>query len=135
MNAQLARGIRVSLNSNLSSRHHNEVWIKDGYAIIDASPVDFEPLNRLMRYVTLKAGHFEVNYGDAHFRRTDNGNAMYNPLVGNYIMDAFVPQIGGELYLRGRGLAQGAFVMGGVTNGEEKGMVQKAAQRSPRTAG
>ena len=53
-----------------------------------------------MKYVTLRVGHFEINYGDAHFRRTDNGNAMYNPLVGNYILDAFTTEIGGEAYLR-----------------------------------
>src|SRR5687768_13202626 len=30
MNAQLAPGIRVALTSYLSSRHHNETWVKDG---------------------------------------------------------------------------------------------------------
>jgi len=133
--AQLAKGIRVSMTAYLSARHHNEAWVKDGYLQVDESPLDVPALNTLMQYVTIKAGHFEINYGDAHFRRTDNGNAMYNPLVGNYILDAFVPQIGGEVYLRGRGLARGAFVMGGVTNGEEKGMVQKATQRSPAFLG
>ena len=44
----------------------------------------------------MKVGHFEINYGDAHFRRTDNGNAMYNPFVGNLIMDAFTTEIGGR---------------------------------------
>ena len=42
----------------------------------------------------------EINYGDAHFRRSDNGNAIYNPFVGNYIMDAFTTEIGGEVYLK-----------------------------------
>ena len=44
--------------------------------------------------------HMEINYGDAHFRRSDNGNALYNPFVGNYIMDAFTTEIGGEVYLK-----------------------------------
>jgi hypothetical protein len=135
VNVQLAKGVRVALTSYLSSRHHNEVWIKDGYAIIDASPVDFEPLNRLMRYVTLKAGHFEINYGDAHFRRTDNGNAMYNPLVGNYIMDAFTTEVGGEAYVHGRGMLEGAFVMGAVTNGEVRGTILNPAKRAPAYIG
>jgi hypothetical protein len=52
-------------------------------------PIPLPPLETLMKYVALKVGHFEINYGDAHFRRTDNGNAMYNPFVGNLIMDAF----------------------------------------------
>jgi hypothetical protein len=135
VNAQIARGVRVAMTSYLSARHHNETWVKDGYLLIDDSPLDFAPLNKLMQYVTVKAGHYEINYGDAHFRRTDNGNAMYNPLVGNYILDAFTTQVGGEVYVRPAGLAKGLFVMGAVTNGEEKGMVQNAAKRSPAFIG
>ena len=44
LNAQLAPGIRVALTSYLSSRHHNETWVKDGYLQIDESPIDFVPL-------------------------------------------------------------------------------------------
>ncbi|MHB1263836.1 MAG: hypothetical protein ACYC1S_05375 [Gemmatimonadaceae bacterium] len=127
LNAQLAKGIRVAMTQYLSSRHHAETWAKDGYLLIDASPIDFAPLNEVMKYVTIKAGHFEVNYGDGHFRRTDNGNAMYNPLVGNYILDAFTTQVGGEVYLR----AKGAFLMGSVTNGEVRGTILNAAKRAP----
>jgi hypothetical protein len=119
------------MTSYLSSRHHNETWVKDGYLQVDASPIDFAPLNTLMNYVTVKAGHFEINYGDAHFRRTDNGHSAYNPLVGNYIMDAFTTQVGTEVYLRGRGRLEGAFVMGGMTNGEVRGMTLNAQRRSP----
>jgi hypothetical protein len=98
LNAQLAPGIRVALTSYLSSRHHNETWVKDGYIQIDESPIDFVPLKALMQIVTVRVGHMEINYGDAHFRRSDNGNAIYNPFVGNYIMDAFTTEVGGEVY-------------------------------------
>src|SRR5262249_59623443 len=40
LNTQLAPGIRVALTSYLSSRHHNETWVKDGYIQIDQSPID-----------------------------------------------------------------------------------------------
>jgi hypothetical protein len=83
-------------------------------------------LENLMKVVTLRLGHFEVNYGDAHFRRSDNGNAMYNPFVGNYIMDAFTTEIGGEVYTR----AKGFMAMGGVTGGEIRGNVTKPDSRS-----
>ena len=73
----------MQLTTYLSSRHHNETWVKDGYMLIDKSPIPLPPLKKLMKYVTVKVGHFEINYGDAHFRRSDNGNAMYNPFVGN----------------------------------------------------
>jgi len=135
VNAQLAKGIRVAMTGYLSARHHNETWVKDGYLLIDDSPIDFTPLNTLMQYVTVKAGHFEINFGDAHFRRTDNGNAMFNPLVGNYIMDAFTTSVGGEVYLRGRGLTEGLFAMGGVTNGEVRGTILNPQRRSPAFLG
>ena len=127
LNGQLAKGIRVAMTTYSSSRHHNETWVKDGYLLVDASPIDWTPLNGIMKYVTIKAGHFEVNYGDAHFRRTDNGNGIRNPLVGNYIMDAFTTEVGGEIYVR----ANGFLAMAGLTGGESRGMIAKPEQRAP----
>jgi hypothetical protein len=127
VNAQLAPGIRVALTSYLSSRHHQETWVKDGYLLIDESPIDVAPLNTLMKYVTVKAGHFEINYGDAHFRRSDNGNAMYNPFVGNLILDAFTTEVGGEIYAR----ANGFLAMFGVTGGEIRGNILAPDDRGP----
>ena len=127
LNGQLARGIRVAMTTYSSARHHNETWVKDGYLLVDASPIDWKPLNSLMKYVTLRAGHFEINYGDAHFRRSDNGNSIRNPLVGNYIMDAFTTEVGGEVYVR----ANGFLAMGGITGGESRGMITSPDKRSP----
>jgi len=127
LNAQIAKGIRVSMTTYSSSRHHSETWVKDGYLLVDASPIDWAPLNIAMQFLTIRAGHFEINYGDAHFRRTDNGNSIRNPLVGNYIMDAFTTEVGGELYLR----VNGFLAMAGITGGESRGMITKADQRSP----
>ena len=127
LNGQLAKGIRVAMTTYSSARHHNETWVKDGYLLVDASPIDWQPLNNIMKYVTIRAGHFEVNYGDAHFRRSDNGNSIRNPLVGNYIMDAFTTEVGGEVYLR----AKGFMAMGGVTGGESRGMITSPEKRSP----
>jgi hypothetical protein len=105
--------------------------VKDGYILIDESPIDLKPLTRLMQYVTLKVGHFEINYGDAHFRRTDNGNGVYNPFVGNYIMDAFTTEIGAELYLR----RDDIIAMGSVTGGEIHGSVLSPGRRAPAYIG
>jgi hypothetical protein len=131
LNAQLAPGIRVALTSYLSSRHHNETWVKDGYLQMDQSPIDFIPLKALMEIVTVRVGHFEINYGDAHFRRSDNGNAIYNPFVGNYIMDAFTTEIGGEVYLK----TSGVVAMAAVTAGELRGTVLTPGQRGPSYIG
>src|SRR5476651_2112567 len=75
LNVQLAKGVRVAVETYASARHHQETWVKDGYFLIDASPIDNALLDQLMQYVTLKVGHFEINYGDQHFRRTDNGQS------------------------------------------------------------
>ena len=75
----------------------------------------------------MKAGHFEINYGDAHFRRADNGNGIYNPFVGNLILDAFTTEVGAEAYLR----AKGFIAMAALTGGEIKGNILTPDDRSP----
>lgn len=126
-NAQLAPGIRVQMTSYLSSRHHNETWVKDGFIQIDESPFDFDVFNTLMKYTTVKIGHFEVNYGDFHFKRSDNGQAIYNPLVGNAIMDAFTTEVGAEAIFQRNGF----FAVGAITNGEIRGQLARPADRDP----
>jgi hypothetical protein len=131
LNAQLAPGIRVTLTSYLSSRHHNETWVKDGYIQIDQSPIDWAPAKMLFEIATLRVGHMEINYGDSHFRRSDNGNALYNPFVGNYIMDAFTTEIGGEAYLK----VGSVIAMAAITGGEIRGTVLTPEQRGPAFIG
>ena len=98
LDVQLDDGIRVSLENYMSSRHHSEFWVKGGYIQIDKLPMLGNP-QWFTDLVRVKIGHMQINYGDQQFRRTDNGNAIYNPFVGNYIMDAFATEIGGEVYL------------------------------------
>jgi len=131
VNAQLAPGIRVAMTSYLSARHHQESWVKDGFLLIDASPIDNALLNRIMRYTTLKVGHFQLDYGDGQARRSDNGNSIYNPFIGNYILDAFTTEIGAEAYVRSNGLIG----MLGVTGGEVHGQVSAPQSRSVATLG
>jgi len=131
LHAQLAPGIRVALDSYVSSRHHNEFWVKGGYLQVDESPIDLPVLNTLMQYMTIKAGMFQLNYGDAHFRRSDNGNALHNPFVENHILDSFNTEIGTEVYFRtGPWMA-----MVGVTDGVNKGGVNVPDQRGPAYLG
>jgi hypothetical protein len=126
LNMQLADGIRVALTSYMSSKHHQEFWVKDGYALIDKSPIDHPILNTIMKYTTLKMGHFETNFGDQHFRRSDNGNGMFNPFVGNFIIDAFTTEVGGEVYFRDRGV----LAMVGVNSGTINGGITTPANRT-----
>jgi hypothetical protein len=132
IDVQLADGVRVSLISYMSSHHHNEFWVKGGYFQIDkVGFMGSEFLNNLWKNLTLKVGHMEINYGDAHFRRSDGGNTFYNPFIENNIMDAFTTEIGGELYWQ----KDGIITMIGVTDGEIQGSVSKPGDRSPSIYG
>lgn len=119
MDVQLAAGIRLNLTSYLSSRHHNETWVKGGYIQFDQLPFKGTLWKDIMSVTTIKIGHMEVNYGDQHFRRSDGGQTMYNPFIENYILDAFTTEIGGEVLVRNNGL----FGMFGVSNGMIKGNI------------
>jgi hypothetical protein len=129
MDVQLADGIRLNLVTYLSARHHNEAWVKGGYIQFDKLPFRGQFWDQLMNVVTLKVGHMEINYGDAHFRRSDGGSTLYNPFMENYIVDAFTTEIGGEVYAR----AGAFFGMVGITNGEIKGNVyaDTATEKDP----
>ena len=115
---QLGDGMSLNLTSYLSARHHNETWVKGGYIQFDKFPFLHSAFfDNLMKYATLKVGHMEINYGDAHFRRSDNGSAIYNPFADNNIMDEFTTEIGFEVDVQHNGL----LAVAGVTNGEIKG--------------
>jgi hypothetical protein len=115
IDVQLDRGLRMHLRTYLSSRHHAEAWVKGGYLQVDRLDFIREGfLDELMDHVTVKVGHMEINYGDAHFRRSDNGQAIYNPFVGNYLMDSFTTEVGGEVYYQNNGF----LAMVGLTNGK-----------------
>ncbi|MFT7605537.1 MAG: hypothetical protein ACI8VT_003132 [Saprospiraceae bacterium] len=120
IDVQLADGIRVSLENYMSSAHHSEFWVKGGYIQIDKLPM-FDNPQWFSDFVRVKIGHFQPNYGDQQFRRSDNGNAIYNPFVGNYIMDAFATEIGGEVYIFP---AEGFTGMIGMTAGLIKGDIK-----------
>lgn len=120
---QIADGIRVCLENYMSSRHHSEFWVKGGYIQIDKISSIFENSSWFDNNLRVKIGHFQPNFGDMQFRRTDGGNAMFNPFVENYIYDAFTTEIGGEIYVF-PGASKNLMIMGGMTSGFINGNVE-----------
>lgn len=123
LDVQLTDGVRMHLRTFLSSRHHTEAWVKGGHVQIDK--LDFiSPgfLSGVMNMARIRIGLDEINYGDAHFRRTDNARALYNPFSGNYIMDAFSTEAFGEIYV----LKSGFIGMIGISNGKLNQSVVKS---------
>ena len=124
LDVALYDGVSMHLRTYLSSRHHNEPYVKGGYFQIDK--LDFIQegfLGDLMSHTTIKIGHMENNYGDTHFRRTDNAEAIYNPFVGNLIMDSFTTEVGAEVYYN---TGNGFFGMLGFTNGKLNQSVEES---------
>ncbi|MDR6844041.1 hypothetical protein [Flavobacterium granuli] len=112
--AQLFDGVRVNLDIYLASRHHSNTYVKGGYLQIDK--LDFikkDFLADVMKYTTIKIGQMENNFGDAHFRSSDNGNTIRNAFVGNNIMNSFGTEMGMEVYYQRNGWVS----MIGATNG------------------
>ncbi len=130
LDVELYDGINLHLRTYLSSRHHPEPYVKGGYIQIDKLNFIRQGfLEETMKYMTIKIGHMENNYGDAHFRRSDNALALYNPFVGNYIMDAFTTEVGAEVYYQ----RNGWLAMVGATNGKLNQGTNNPGKTSPST--
>jgi hypothetical protein len=126
----LADGIHLNVGLYLSTRHHNETWVRGGYLQFDKLPFKGQFWSDIMQYTTIRIGQMEINYGDQHFRRTDGGHALYNPFIENYIVDAFATEIGGEVYVQKGCL----FGMVGLTNGMLKASIDSLANTTQNGA-
>ena len=128
LDVQLYDGVRMHLRTYLSSRHHPEPYVKGGYIQIDKLDFISEGfMENVMKDVRIIVGHMENNYGDAHFRRTDNAQAIYNPFVGNLIMDGFTTEVGAEVYY----FKKGFIGMLGLTNGKLNQGVDNPGKTDP----
>lgn len=96
----LADSVNVYAELYLSSKHHpGQVMDREGWVRIGRLPEgwDFLHLNGLFKYIDIKAGHFEVDFGNQHLTRSDNAQVQRNPLIGNYVVDPNTVQAGLEI--------------------------------------
>ncbi len=115
--AKVMKGFNTKLEVMLSSHHHNETYVKGGYATIDN--LDFITpgfLQGLMNDLTVKVGVDDINFGDYHYRRTDNADVFRNPFILNTGVEAYMQA--GFVELLYRIPAANMFVMYGITNGQ-----------------
>ena len=117
INAKIMSGFNVKLQTMLASHHHNETYVKGGYATIDN--LDFIApgfLSGFMKDATIKIGVNDINYGDDQYRRTDNANVMKNPFINNLAVDA--ADQGTHIEVLYRIPAISSFAVVGITNGQ-----------------
>lgn len=134
LDIQLYDGVRLHMRTYLSSRNHSEAWVKGGYLQMDK--LDFIKegfLKNFMDVATIRVGMDEFGYGDLVYRRTDNARGIFNPFVGNYIMDPFSTEPFGELIIQKDWLI-GLF---GLTNGKlnQRVTVTPASDNKPSIYG
>lgn len=121
-NSNLADGIYLNFELYLASRHHNETWVKGGFLQLEKLPfLKWDFVDEIMKYTTIKVGQFDVNYGDAHYRRSDGGLTFYNPFMENHIMDEFATEIGAEVDVH----ISDFTIVGAITNGQLNPTLQK----------
>jgi hypothetical protein len=122
LNTYLADGVTLNFTLYLASKHHNETWVKGGFIQFDKLPfIKLDLLDDIMKFTTIKMGAMEVNYGDAHYRRSDGGNAIYNPFMENYIMDEFATEVGAEADFH----IKDFIAVAAITDGELNGNLQQ----------
>jgi hypothetical protein len=93
-------GIGVFTELYLSSKHHQgQVYDHEGYLFLDRLPKSWDKLglNKVFQYLDVKAGHFELDYGNLRYFRSDNGQVARNSLIGNYVIDPNTVEGGFEL--------------------------------------
>jgi hypothetical protein len=114
--ASLADGVSLLLRTYLSSRHHNEAWVMGGVVQMDnLNFISDGFMSGIMDVSHIRVGYDMPNYGDTHFRRSDNGRVVNNEFVGNYIMDSFTTEPFAELAIMPENGFIGVF---GLTNGD-----------------
>ena len=115
--AKVMSGFNVKLQTMLASHHHNDTYVKGGYATIDN--LDFVTpgfLSEFMRNATIKIGVNDINYGDDQYRRTDNANVMRNPFINNMAVDGYLQGTHVEVLYRIPSIS--SFAMVGITNNQ-----------------
>lgn len=133
ISAKILSGFNVKLQTMLASHHHNETYVKGGYATIDN--LDFIApgfLSSVMQNATLKIGVNDINYGDDQYRRTDNANVMKNPFINNLAVEGYLQGTHVEFLYRLPSL--NAFAMVGITNGQANPSDVTQSNYAPGTA-
>ncbi|MEX1017827.1 MAG: hypothetical protein WDZ31_13885 [Phycisphaeraceae bacterium] len=93
-------GLEVYFDVYLSSPPHpDSPQGHEGYMLMRHIPgTEGTMLGNLFEVVNVKAGQFEIDFGDHRYRRTDNARTQRNPLIGNHVMDAKTTEIGMEVF-------------------------------------
>ena len=100
--ADFNREIEVYFDIFIASRPHEDTMQGDeGFILFRRLPGplgDCDLASAAFEMVNVKVGEFEMDFGDAHYRRSNNADVQRNPLIGNYVIDPRGTDIGFEMF-------------------------------------
>ncbi len=103
-----------------SGPHPSQVYGHEGYIVIRELPSGFagsQFLDPIFNVINVRAGAFDIDFGDQQYRRSNNASVQRNPLIGNYVVDPSSEEIGVEIFSEpGR-----FFWLAGITSGTTTG--------------
>lgn len=120
--ADFDRKLEVYFDVYLSTKAHpSQLQGHEGYMLmrgLDGQLGEMPGLKQLLSFANIKAGQFDIDFGDHRYRRTDNARGQRNPFVGNTLLDPSATEVGVEVYSKpGRVLNW----LVGVGSGSEQG--------------
>lgn len=99
--ADFGEAMEVYFDIHIATRPNPDHLQGDqGYLLVHEMPQRLQgwrPLDWFFEEFDVKAGAFEIDYGDAHYRRSNNAQVQQNPLIGNFVVDPRATDIGLEL--------------------------------------
>jgi hypothetical protein len=105
----------------LASRPHEEnTYGHEGFIIFHQMPgslAENDLISRFFDVADVKVGAFDIDFGDSHYRRSNNARVQNNPLVGNFVVDPETEEIGLEIYSKPTVLNWLVGLTGGTTTG------------------
>lgn len=124
--ADFDQHLEVYFDVYLSTKAHpSQAQGHEGYMLMRGlkGPLGEMPgLKQLLQVANIKAGQFDVDFGDHGYRRTDNARGQRNPFIGNTLLDPSTTEVGVEVFSKpttlnwlvgaGSGSEQGSFERG-----------------------
>ena len=106
-----------------SGPHPSQVYGHEGYVVIRELPSGFAGerfLDPIFDVINIRAGAFDIDFGDQQYRRSNNASVQRNPLIGNYVVDPSSEEIGVEIFSEPGRFFWLAGITGGTTTGDFK---------------
>jgi hypothetical protein len=99
--ATIPNMMEVYFDLYIASRPHpNTMYAHEGYLLFKAlpPPLDQTIVGEAFKYINVKAGGFDIDFGDGNYHRSNNAFVDRNPLVGNPLVDPNVEELGLEVF-------------------------------------